>query len=261
MHPVVALRGIGVVRNGIEILRDIDLDIQSGEHWALLGPNGSGKTTLLNVLLTYVSPTRGSIHLLGREHGRADWRQLRRRIGLVSAYLERELSGADTALDIVYSGHEAMWGRFGAHQPAVVERAQQLLDQVAAANVADRAFRLLSQGERQRVLVARALMADPDLLILDEPCAGLDPIARETFLTAVSATMKTAGSTTVLFVSHHIEEIPPELSHVLLLKNGTTFARGPKRELLNSATLSSLFDTQVEVREQLGRYQLNVRLK
>lgn len=257
MESVLALRGIRVERDGSRLLDGVDWSIRRGEHWALLGPNGCGKTTLLNVILTYVSPTAGSIELLGQAHGKADWRQMRKCVGLVSAFLDRALQEKDSALDIVVSGRDATWGAYGPSDGEAQDQARDLLYQLGAGAVEHRSLAQLSQGERQRVLIARALMAKPELLILDEPCSGLDPVARESFLNALSQLMQ-RPSPTVVMVSHHVEELPAEVSHVLLLKAGAVMKQGPKAEVLTTQALSELFSANVTLDERAGRYALTV---
>lgn len=258
MNSILSLEGISVLRNGTEILRDVDWTIRRGEHWGLLGANGSGKTTLLKVLLTYIPATRGTIRVLGETHGQSDWRLLRRRVGLVSNALESEIPGADSALDVVYSGHEAMLGRFGARNDAIADRAMGHLKSLGGAHVENRAFGLLSQGERQRVLIGRAMMAEPELLILDEPCGGLDPIARDAFLDTVSELM-TRPSPAIVFVTHHVEELPLLLNHVLLLRAGRVLMQGSKEDIVTSRLLSLAYGAPVDVTNENGRYRLNVR--
>lgn len=255
--PILEIRDLTVVRETTTILSDVNWKVSSGEHWAILGSNGSGKTSLLNVLMSYLSATRGSLAVLGQEYGTTDWRDLRKEIGLVSSALPQMMPAGEPGLNVVYSGKDAMIGAWGAVDRAAVDRAEQLLAQVDCTRLERRPWAVLSQGERQRLLIARALMADPKLLILDEPCAGLDPPAREHFLRFVDALGQTSKAPTLVLVTHHVEEIVGVFSHVLLLAKGRVLAQGPKSHILTSETLSSAFGESVTVREAEGRYSLS----
>jgi iron complex transport system ATP-binding protein len=206
----------------------VDWRVRKGEHWAILGPNGCGKTSLLKSITGYLSPTSGEIALLGRTYGEADWRDLRTWIGIVTSALQASIPPAETALETVVSGRYAQLDLW-AH-PTRRERAEgrRLLASSGCSALARREWAYLSQGERQRVLIARALMARPRLLILDEPCAGLDPVAREEFLGFLEATARRGAAPSLVLVTHHAEEIMPAFTHALLLRGGRVFASGPK---------------------------------
>ena len=211
------------------ILRGVNWRVQRGQHWVILGANGSGKTSLLSALTGYLMPTAGEISLLGETYGRFDWRELRKSIGLVSSSIRQLMSEDEPALETVASGKYAMIDFWGRVTPAEKAQARRLLRQVECGYLADRPWRVLSQGERQRVLIGRALMARPRVLILDEPCAGLDPAAREHFLQFIQRLGGLRNSPALILVTHHVEEIMPVFSHVLLLKQGrATSFRGRK---------------------------------
>jgi len=227
--PVLELSGLRVRRGQVEILRDVSWCVERGQHWVILGANGSGKTSLLSALTGYLTPSEGEVFLLGERFGHSDWRELRKHIGLVSSSVRQMMAEAEPALETVVSGKYAMidfWGR--TTRPDRVA-AMRLLRQVECAYLADRPWQVLSQGERQRVLIARALMAKPQLLILDEPCAGLDPAAREQFLQFLQRLGRGKNSPTLVLVTHHVEEIMPVFSHVLVLKSGRVLAGGRKK--------------------------------
>jgi iron complex transport system ATP-binding protein len=250
-----------IVRRGATtILRDVTWTIRSGEHWVVLGPNGSGKTSLLKALTGFLSPTAGVITVLGRRYGASDWRDLRLQIGVVTSAFVASIPPAETAIETVLSGKFAqldLWAKFTSSDEV---EAHRRLRQVSAGGLSKRPWLHLSQGERQRVLIARALMAKPKLLILDEPCAGLDPVAREAFLKLVS---KIAGQRglrvpAIVLVTHHVEEIARFFTHALLLSGGRVAAAGPKRTLLTSSHLTAAFGAKMHLSQKAGRYTLGL---
>ena len=239
-------------------MEDVSWRVLHGQHWVILGANGSGKTSLLSALTGYLMPTTGEIFLLGERYGEFDWRELRKQVGLVSSSVRQMMNDDEPALETVVSGKLAMIDLWGHVTRGDRMRALQLLRQVECTYLADRPWRVLSQGERQRVLIARALMALPKLLILDEPCAGLDPAAREHFLQFLHRLGLRKKSPTLVFVTHHVEEIMPVFSHVLILKGGRVLATGEKLKTLNAKLLSEAFATQAELKRNQGRYAMNV---
>jgi iron complex transport system ATP-binding protein len=258
--PVISVAGLRVVRDAV-ILHRIDWLVEKGEHWAILGANGSGKTSLLRALTGYLPPTAGTISVLGETYGRSDWRELRKRIGIVSSSIYQMMSEGETALNAVLSGRFAQIGLWGETTDAQRREAARILRRVECGYVRERPWMHLSQGERQRVLIGRALMARPRLLILDEPCAGLDPAAREHFLQFLERLANGRGAPALVLVTHHTEEITPSFSHVLLLKGGRVAASGEKARMLNSRLLSDAFGVPVRIRRAQGRYLLSVRPK
>lgn len=256
-QPVVAVTQL-IVERDAPILNGIDWTVTPGEHWVILGANGSGKTSLLSTLTGYMPPTGGGIAVLGETYGRSDWRELRRRIGICSSSIHQLMEGHEVALSAVISGRHAMVGMWGEVRDDERRQALRILRQVEAEHIRDRPWRFLSQGERQRVLIGRALMARPELLILDEPCAGLDPVAREHFVQFLERLARSKAAPTLVLVTHHVEEIMPAFSHVLVLKGGTVLAAGPKTRILTSATLARAFDAPVRLRRRRGRYALSV---
>ena len=255
---VIELEGVAVERD-VEILRGIDWRVRPGENWAILGANGSGKTSMLRTLTGYLPPTRGIIRLLGETYGRADWRELRTRVGLVSSSIQQMMPDNETALNAVISGRYAMIGYWGDRRASDRALARRILRDVEASALADRPWLHLSQGERQRVLIGRALMAEPRLLILDEPCAGLDPVAREHFVQFLGRLALTKSAPALVLVTHHVEEIIDAFSHVLVLKAGRVLAAGARDRVLTSRTLSEAFGASVTLRRAAGRYTLTVK--
>jgi len=255
--PAIEVAGLRVDRDAL-ILDSVDWRVEAGQHWVILGANGSGKTSLLSVLTGYLAPTAGTIRVLGETYGRADWRELRTRIGLVSSSIRQLMPPHENALNAVASGRRAMIGMWGEVAEAEARRAAEILREIEAEYLSERSWRFLSQGERQRVLIGRALMADPRLLVLDEPCAGLDPIAREHFLAFVERLLGRAGAPTLVLVTHHVEEIIAGFSHVLVMRAGRVLAAGPRGQVMTSATLSRAFDAPVQLSSDRGRYSLMV---
>ena len=252
--PPVARVEVGSYRrDGVEILSEVRWTIREGEHWALLGPNGSGKTTLLRILAAQEWPSQGSVEVLGKRFGQFDLRELRKRIGLVSAALEPRIPGGEQAREVVLSGLEASIGLSRAFTPEEERRALSALEAVGAGHLAPRRFGVLSQGERQRVLIARALIHRPPLLVLDEPCEGLDPLARERLLDDLGRLAERRDAPTLVLVTHHLEEIPPFVSRALLLAAGRAVAEGRVEEVLTDAHLTRAFGAPCEVAVAPGR--------
>ena len=206
----------------------------------------------------YLPLTAGNISVLGETYGKTDWRDLRTRIGIVSSAIQQLMPGHETALDAIISGKRAMIGLWGDTAADDRSRALEILRQIEAEVLADRPWRFLSQGERQRVLIGRALMTKPELLILDEPCAGLDPVAREQFLQFLERLARDAGAPSLVLVTHHVEEIMPGFSHVLILKGGRVLAAGAKDQVMGAEQLSEAFGAKLRLSQANGRYALAV---
>jgi iron complex transport system ATP-binding protein len=258
MPPLLELHQLRVTRGRTAILRGIDWRVDRGQHWAILGANGSGKTTLLKALTGYMPPSSGAIALLGRRYGACDWRELRLQVGVVTSAFAAAIPPAEVALDTVMSGKFAqldLWHRVSRADRAAARR---LLGRMGLGHLAAREWAYLSQGERQRVLIARALMARPGLLVLDEPCAGLDPVAREEFLRFVDRAAGGGGrmAPALVLVTHHVEEVTPVYTHALLLRAGEVVAAGPRARVLTSANLSAAFDAPLRLARASGRYRL-----
>lgn len=225
-----------------------------GERWALLGPNGCGKTTLLNALTGYMTPVDGTMELLGETYGETDWRGLRAKVGLVSTSLLPRVEPGEKAWEVVMSGRYAQINFWGKAAEDDRSRAEEELKRVEADGLAEAPWGHLSAGERQRVLIARALNARPALLFLDEPCAHLDPVARERFLDFLDR-FSEKGAPYVL-VTHHVEEIVPSVTHALLLSGGRVAGAGPVDAVLTSANLKAAFGAELELRREEGRRRL-----
>lgn len=233
------------------LLKDVSWRVKSKENWVVMGPNGCGKTSLFSALTGYLCPTSGMVSVLGRQYGRYDWQELRKRIGIVSSAVVNLMNQEQNALEVVAGGKNAMLTHWRLSKADLLN-AEALLKQLGLLGLAQRPWNRLSQGERQQVLIARALMAQPVLLLLDEPCAGLDPVARLRFLEFLSGLMEKPASPAVIMSTHHVEEICMGFSHALLLRNGCVVASGPLTMCLTSAHLSETFGVSVLLQRYEG---------
>ena len=254
--PAVVARGATLVAtNGSAILTGVDWEVGCADRWVIVGANGSGKTSLLRIVGAQTRPTSGTVDVLGQRLGRTDLRQLRRRIGVASAAVTDQLRPGVIAHDAVVTARfgalEAWWHDYSDADHA---RADALLDAMGCGPLRDRPFGTLSQGERQRVVVARALMPEPELLLLDEPAAGLDLPAREALVGRLAALAHDAAAPPMVLVTHHLEEVPPGATHALLLRRGRVVAAGPVAETLTAEALSEAFEITVHVARRDGRW-------
>jgi iron complex transport system ATP-binding protein len=253
------LINLSVDLDGKLALDDVSWSVEQGQHAALLGPNGCGKSTLLNALLTFAPITRGELRVLGETYGRSDWRELRKRVGLVSAEATGRVPPGDPVLKVVVSGAQATFGLWGEITDAQASEALEVLAQLNCASLSHRRFGTLSQGERQRVLIARALAARPELLILDEPCTNLDIVARDQFLHWLERSLQRSEPTTLL-VTHHPEEIVTGIEHTLLLSRGRTISSGPTERVLTSQNLSAAYGVPLNVHYEPNKRRFDIRV-
>ncbi|MDP9354258.1 MAG: ATP-binding cassette domain-containing protein [Chloroflexota bacterium] len=254
VEPVLVMEYVRVwTPGGIDLLRDVSWTVRPGEHWALLGPNGAAKSTLLFLAGAVRHPSAGAVTLLGGRFGRASLPALRRRVGVVdpSLHLLEWLTVEDVVLTGATGTIRPLWDRYG---PFERTRARELLALLGCADLAERQVATCSQGERQRVRIARALMPAPPLLLLDEPATGLDLPAREALLAALAALTAAQPSLATVLVSHHLEELPPSTTHALLLRGGEVVAQGPALATLTDAMLSACFGLDVTVGREQGRW-------
>jgi len=243
--PILDVSKLTVTRRGTKVLRGLTWRVQPGEMWTILGPNGSGKTSLLNCLTGFLTPSSGQVAVLGETYGESDWIGLRRRIGIVSSSLQQMVDEDEPALNVIGSGLSGQINYWGRLSRVEAEAARRMAKRVRCAAVLERPWAVLSQGERQRVLIGRALLAHPALLILDEPCAGLDPLARQRFLEFVQQLATARRGPALVLVTHHLEEIPPACTHVLALRGGRAVAQGPRDRVLAASVLGKVFGAEV----------------
>jgi iron complex transport system ATP-binding protein len=249
---VLRLRGVSVRREKSMLLRDVEWTVRSDESWVVVGPNGAGKTTLLQVAAALVPPTTGTAEILGEDVTEADVFELRTRIGLASAALADRVPPAEKVIDLVLTGSYGILGRDTEdYDSGDVTRAVELLDALGCAHLIRRRFATLSEGERKRVQIARSLMPDPELLLLDEPAAGLDLGGREDLLRRIAALARDPRAPLMVMVTHHVEEVPPGFTHALLLRRGTVLAAGPVGDVFTVRHLSKCFGLPLIV-EHIG---------
>ena len=254
----VNLKGVGVLRGDRWILRGVDWSVRAGSLAAILGPNGSGKSTLSRIIAGHLFPTEGAADVLGERLGRTNLPTLRKRVRLVQSAGPFDVEPHLTARQAVLTGH---FGTVGLYDPVTEEMeaaADDLLNSVGLARLADRPYRTLSSGERVRCLIARALAGEADLLLLDEPTAGLDLLAREQVLATVAALHARPNPPTILLVVHHVEELPPATSNVLLLKDGRPAASGAPADVLRAGGLSDVYGVPLEVERRDGRFYVRL---
>ena len=255
-----ALEHVSVRRGKRRILDDVDWTVRDDERWVVLGRNGSGKTTLIRLASLYLHPSSGTVRVLGETLGRVDVRRLRERIGLASPSLADQLRPDLTPVDIVVTAlHAALEPWWHTYTEAERSRARRLLDDLGCGPLADQRFGLLSSGERQRVLLARTLMTEPGLLLLDEPTAGLDLGGREELVASLSDMAADRTTPATVLVTHHVEEIPEGFTHALLLGAGRVVGAGPIDDVLTAEALSSCFGLELELDRRGGRWSARAR--
>jgi iron complex transport system ATP-binding protein len=252
-----SLQGVSVIRKGKYLLRDVDWTVRDHERWVVFGPNGAGKTTLLQLIATYMMPSRGRMEILGRTRGGVDVRVLRERIGYAGAGPASLVRQEFPAIEIVVTGRHAAFvdSRWHEYTEADWAAARTHLRRLAADHLEDRVFGTLSAGEKQRVLIARSLMTNPNLLLLDEATTGLDLGARERLVGSLADLARNPESPAVVLVTHHVEEIPPGFGHILILADGRVMAQGPIESTLTASVLSDSFGVTLSLEHRDGRFR------
>jgi iron complex transport system ATP-binding protein len=262
MDAVLEFADVTVKRGQATLLEGVDWTVEEDERWVILGPNGAGKTTLLQVAAAQIHPTSGVAGILGEVLGTVDVFDLRPRIGLTSAALAERIPRHEIVHDVVVSASYSVLGRWREHYDQLDhERARDLLVEVGAGHLTDRTFGTLSEGERKRVQIARALMTDPELLLLDEPAAGLDLGGREDLVSTLTVLATDEMSPATVLVSHHVEEIPPGFTHAMLLRKGRIVASGPMEEVLTEEIVSATFGMPLQLTHEDGRWAARRRVR
>jgi iron complex transport system ATP-binding protein len=253
MNSIIELRNITFLRSERTILQDVSLSLSAGEHWVILGRNGSGKTTLLEMINGYLFPTSGKVRVLGEWYGETDVRDMRKRIGYISQSLFEKMSLADPVWEVVATGAYA-YLRFYQRIPAEIkEKALELIEFVGLSKVKAQPLGTLSQGERKKIMLARTLMTEPAVLIMDEPCAGLDLFERERFLANIGELHRRDPKLLMIYVTHHVEEIIPAFTHCALLEDGRLVQAGEKEQVLQSEALTRAFGVPIRLDWFQGR--------
>ncbi|BAK16602.1 ABC transporter ATP-binding protein [Solibacillus sp. FSL W7-1472] len=256
---MIHIENIHLYRNDKKILNDLSWHVQKGQHWAILGLNGSGKTTLLKVINGYIWPNEGKVQVLGETYGKTYIPKLRTRIGWVSNAMIDNFNWQDNAIEIVLSGKFGALRLFNDVTEEEIDHAVSIMKHFHCDHLANKSFEHLSQGERQRVQIARAIMADPEILILDEPCGGLDLIERENLLQTIEQIAQAENGPTLIYVTHHVEEILPCFSHVLLMKDGKNVEANAREVVLTDELLSDFFGREISL--QIERERAWVAIK
>ena len=255
MTDVLALAGVSVVRGTSRLIDDVTWEVEEGERWVILGPNGAGKTTLLQVAAGRMHPTSGVAGVLGEVLGTVDVFELRPRIGLASASIAERIPPREIVHNVVVTASYGVVGRWREeYHDLDHSRAAELLEMMGIAHLADRTFGTLSEGERKRVQIARALMTDPELMLLDEPAAGLDLGAREDLVGRLGRLAADLEAPAIVLVTHHVEEIPPNFTDALLIREGKVVAAGPLEATLTDANLSETFGVPLSVEQRADRW-------
>lgn len=255
---VIVMKNVSCIRGDRYILRSINWSVREGEHWSIIGLNGSGKTTLLKLIHGDMFPSEGTMTVLGKNFGEYDWRDMRRKIGFASSFLQERLYENETALEIVLSGLYATFGLYDTPGRRDKKRAENILDLLNCGHAAGQQYRELSQGEKQKVLIGRAVISSPRILIMDEPCAGLDLVSREQLLSSVAVLGTQHPAPSIIFVTHHVEEVLPIFNRTLLLRGGEIHSAGETKRVIGRENLSSFLERPVDVRRRNGRVWISI---
>lgn len=255
MSTAFACQNVSVERSGNRLLSGVSLTVNDTERWVILGPNGAGKTTLLRLMSGNIHPTKGEVHILGQRLGTFEVRDMQTRVGLAGFHVAERIPPSETVHDVVISSAYAVLGRWNeTYDPDDERRAVQIMGEMGISHLANRKFGTLSEGERKRTLIARALMTDPEMLLLDEPGAGLDLGGREDLVMSLATLAQEPAAPVIVMVTHHVEEIPEGFTHVLMLRGGEVIAAGPISATLNAENLSKTYGMPLTLAHADGRY-------
>jgi iron complex transport system ATP-binding protein len=252
MQNLISLEKVSVIKNGKYILRHIDWSMNENENWAIIGENGSGKSFLLRLLSANLHSSKGTVKVFGKQFGQVNLWDLKKNIGLVSDLLQTQYHNRTRVIDVVYSGYFSSIGLYENIDSRMKKSAYKILKFLGIYHLKDRIFGELSHGEQRRVLIARSLVFNPKLLVLDEPCTGLDIPAREEFLKTIEKLVKKGHN--VIFVTHHIEEVMPFINRILFMKNGKIFGKGTKKEMMKEEKLNKVLGHKFKLIYKNGRY-------
>ncbi len=260
MSEVIRLKDVTISRDGKAVLKSVDWSVDSTERWVVIGPNGAGKTTMLRTAAAQIHPSTGEARILGETLGEINVFELRTRIGFASSALAAHIPNSERVLDVVMTASYGITGRWNELYEDIDERrARRVLNEWSLGDFADRAYGTLSDGEKKRAQIARAVMADPELLLLDEPVASLDLAAREETLQLLGEYAKSPSAPAMVMVTHHLEEIPRGFTHALLLTEGSVFAAGPIDSTITSEKISEAYGLSIEVHNEAGRFTAKAR--
>lgn len=242
-----------------KILDAINLEVLAGERWVMLGANGSGKTSLISTICAYNTPSSGAMTVDGKTYSEYDWQKVREKIALVGSQLQRQIDNDEHVVDVVVSGKYAQINYWGEMTVKLVKEAYARMKRMGVGHLIDSSWAYISQGERQKILIARALMIKPSLVFLDEPCTGLDPIARRSFIEFLDELAKDRKIPAVIMATHYVEEIPPSFTHAMIIKDGKIMAAGKKEDVLTSKTLSDAYGAKCTLKKSGRYYELKVK--
>ena len=255
MTTVAQLNSVSVRREGSWLLHDVNWTVDSADRWVILGPNGAGKTTLLSLLASLMHPSEGEMTVLGEQVGKTDVFELRPRVGFASSEMAKRIPRGESVLDAVLTAAHSVTGRWHEEYDDIdIRRAQRVLSEWHLSHLSERTIGTLSDGELKRVQIARSVMTDPELLLLDEPAGSLDLGGREDVIELLDQFAAWSGAPAMVMVTHHVEEIPPSFTHALLLRDGEVFRHGPVTEVIASENLTELFDRSLTVVSSEGRF-------
>lgn len=260
MENVLEIKDLSFEVYGVSrpILDHINWNVKKGEHWVLLGANGAGKTSLLSTICAYNTPSSGSMCVDGKMYSEYDWRKMREQIAIVSAQLNKKINGHENVLETVISGAYAMLNFWGIPSEEDCRRASEKMEELGISYLRDSTWDMASQGERQKALIARALMIQPVVMFLDEPCSGLDPVARENFIAFMDNLTKSPDCPPIILATHHVEEIPRSFTHAIVLKDGKVHVSGKIDDVITGEILSEAYGAECEVSRHKGKFYLRV---